>query len=292
MLPQSGFSGLIQKAEKMLTDEAFDPSQHPRTQAALNRLYEEGSRPGIQGFSPQGAEVVRRHLMNAEEAAIGDIKNPAVGGSADSRLAGKLLDDFDDFMDEQLAQAGPEYRNARTLWSTQLKSAEIERLFERAKNQAGQFSISGMDNALRTQFKQLADNPRRLRRFNEAEREAILKVARGDASQYTLTLLGKLAPTGNIPLISLYTAESTAPGSGYILGATGIAAKLGATALRKSRARAVDELVRSRAIPAMGPSRLPGSQPLPQTGYLPAATLGTNEADQERMRMISTILGR
>lgn len=277
MLPQSGFSGLIQKAEKMLADESFDPGQHPRTKAALDRLYEEGTRPGIQGFSPQGAEIVRRHLMNAEEAALGDIKNPAIGTSQDARLAAKLLDDFDDFMDQELAKAGPQYQNARRLWSTQLKSAEIERLFERAKNQAGQFSISGMENALRSQFKSLADS-RRFNRFNADEKEAILRVVRGGPLQNTLRFFGKFFPNGTIPFIAASSAENLVPGAGMALAAGGAVGRGAAAALRTRSARRVDELVRSGALPIMGPSRIAGSQSFPQLGYLPANALATREA--------------
>lgn len=278
MLPQSGFSGLIQKAEKMLADEAFDPTQHPRTKAALDRLYEEGTRPGIQGFSPQGAEVVRRHLMNAEESAIGDIKNPASGTSADARLAAKLLDDFDDFMEQQLSQAGPQYQNARALWSTQLKAAEIERLFERAKNQAGQFSVSGMDNALRTQFKGLADNPRRFRRFSPPEQEAILRVVRGDVPQNWLQRMGKFSISrGGVSAVPALLGMSIDPTLGAILALGGEAARVGSAAVRKSRANTVDRMVRSGALPAM-----PGqSTNLPSAyspGILPANALAVDQA--------------
>jgi plasmid stabilization system protein ParE len=281
---------LIQNAEKMLVDEAFDPTQHPRTASALNRLYEEGTRPGVHGFTPEGSEVIRRHLMNAEDAAIGDIKNPAVSASADSRLAAKLLDDFDDFIDQQLSQAGPQYRNARSLWSAQLKSAEIERLFERAQNQAGQYSVSGMDNALRTQFKSLADNPRRFRRFNEQERQAILKVVRGDLPQNWSQRLGKFAVTrGGVSTLPAMAGFSIDPMLGGILAIAGEGARAGSTLLRTSRARAVDELIRSGAIPSMPPS---GIRTVTQPGVLPtygpanalAVDQAANQLRDERAR--------
>jgi plasmid stabilization system protein ParE len=275
MLPQSDLGGFVQQAEKMLGAEAFDKGLHPNTLAALTRLYEDASNPQIAGHSVQGAEVLRRVLASAETKAL---KSP--DGADDARLAGKLLDDFDDFVEQKLPTSSAEYRQARTLWNVQRKSQDIEQLFERAKNQAGGFNMSGMENALRTQFKQLADNPRRFRRFSEDERSAILQASRTGITQYTLRTLGKLTPNGSLPLLAAFAAEGLAPGSGLTLAGIGVAGKAGASYLRNRAATNVDELIRSKAIPAMGPGPARG-QPLPQLGYLPAASLAIEPpADQ------------
>jgi hypothetical protein len=260
MLPQNNLGNFVQRAEQVLVGEGFDRQLNPATYAAVQRFYDEATKPGISGHSAQGAEVLRRVLLNAEKQAA--------PGTQDAMLAGKLVDEFDDFMDTQGMPATPEYAQARTLWQTQRKAQDIETLFERAKNQAGQFSVSGMENALRTQFKALADNPRRFGRFNAEEKEAILAVVRGGPVQHGLRLLGKFAPTGTVPALASLGAESVAPGAGFALAATGLAGRAGASALRNRSARRVDELVRSGAIPAMGP-RATG-QSLPQLGYLPA----------------------
>lgn len=270
ILPQQNLGGFVQQAEQMLVKEGFDQQLNPKTYAAVQRFMDEATKPGIAGHSAQGAEILRRVLLNAEKSA--DI------GSADARLAGKLVDEFDDFMDTQLPAASGEYANARALWNTQRKAQDIETLFERAQNQAGQYSVSGMQNALRTQFKQLADNPRRFGRFSEAERAAILKVVRGGPIQNFLQAWGKFDPfKGGLPSIGTYIAGAVSPDFGIGLAATGVAARHGAAGLRSGAARRVDELVRSGAIPAM-PSRIPGSQPLPRLGYLPGVSLGVEEA--------------
>lgn len=262
MLPQSNLGGFVQRAEKMLTDEGFDRQLNPNTYAAVTRFYDEATNPAIQGHSAQGAEVLRRVLLNAEKQAA--------PGSQDAMLAGKLVDEFDDFMDTQGMPATPEYAQARALWQTQRKAQDIEAIFERARNQAGQFSVSGAENALRTQFKQLADNPKRFNRFNAAEKEAILKVVRGGVAQNTLRFFGKFFPNGTVPFIAAATAEAALPGAGLGIATAGAVGRGASSALRTRSARRVDELVRSGAIPVMGPSRLPGSQSLPQIGYLPA----------------------
>jgi hypothetical protein len=275
MLPQQTLGGFAQRAEQMLANEGVDKTLHPMTMAGLNRLMEDATKPGIAGHSVQGAEVLRRVLSNAETAAY------KASNASDARLAGKLLDDFDDFVDSALPASNAEYRTARALWNTQRKAQDIEMLMERAQNSSGQFSMSGMENALTTQFRQLANNPRRLGRFTPAEQAAIKEVARGTFTQKSLRLLGKFAPTGTVPAIAALGAEGVMPGSGFLLAGAGIAGRAGATALRSRAARGVDELVRSGALPHMPASRIPGSQPLPALGYLPAGALGVEEADDD-----------
>ena len=285
MLPQQNLGGFVTQVEQVLAKEGVDKALHPKTMAAFNRLMEDATRPNIAGHSVQGAETLRRVLSNAETEAIA-----SAGGqiSSDARLAGQLLDEFDDFMDKQMPSSSAEYQTARKLWNVQRKAQDIENLFERAKNQAGQFSMSGMENALRTQFKQLADNPRRFKRFSEEERAAILKVVRGGPVQHALRLVGKFAPTGTVPAIASLAAEGLAPGAGFALAGAGIAGRAGASALRNRSARYVDELVRGGAIPAMGASRRPGSQAIPQLGFLPAGSLGVTEsAEEARRRMMA-----
>jgi len=282
MLPQNNLGGFVTQVEQVLAKEGVDKALHPKTMAAFNRLMEDATRPNVAGHSVQGTETLRRVLSNAETEAIA-----AAGGqvSSDARLAGQLLDEFDDFIDQQMPSSSAEYQTARSLWNVQRKAQDVENLFERAKNQAGQFSMSGMENALRTQFKQLADNPRRFRRFSEDERSAILKVVRGGPVQHALRLVGKFAPTGTVPAIASLAAEGVAPGAGFALAGAGIAGRAGASALRNRSARNVDELVRSGAATAMG-RRLTGES-LPQLGYLPAATLGAGTAEESRRRMMA-----
>jgi hypothetical protein len=278
MLPQGNLGGFVQQAEQVLLKEGFDQQLNPKTYAAVMRFMDEATKPGIAGHSPQGAEILRRVLLNAEkEAAL---------GSQDAMLAGKLVDEFDDFMDKQLPAAAGQYADARLLWQTQRKAQDIETLFERARNQSGQFSMSGMENALRTQFKQLADNPRRFGRFSPDEKAAILEVVRGGPAQHALRLVGKFAPTGVVPGIAALSAEGVAPGAGFALAGAGLAGRAGAAALRNRSARRVDELVRSGAMPAMPQSRL-GTRGTPQLGYLPANALAVDQATQERRNALA-----
>ena len=68
---------------------------------------------------------------------------------------------------------------ARSLWGRARRGEIIEDLIDRAKLRASQFSGSGLENALRTEFRQLAMNEKRMRGFSDAERNAIEAVSRG-----------------------------------------------------------------------------------------------------------------
>jgi hypothetical protein len=280
MLPQNSLGGFVQQAEQMLTQQSFDKGLHPNTLAALTRLYDEASSPQIAGHTVQGAEVLRRVLSSAETKAL---KSP--DGADDARLAGQLLDDFDDFIDKSLPTSSAEYRTARALWNTQRKAQDIETLFERARTRSGQYSVSGMENALVAEFRSLALNPRRLRRFSPKEQDAIKGVAEGNFIQNRLRDLGKLDPfRGGVSALPTLVGSLASPDLGVGLAVAGVAGRAGATALRKRSARNVDELVRSGAIPAMPVSRRPGSEPLPQLGYLPAAGEAANALYDDRQR--------
>lgn len=279
ILPQSSYSGFIPKVEGMLAGEGADTALHPKTFTALNRLYEEATKPGVHGFSPKGAETTRKVLSNAETEAMASSAPGQM--SSDARLAGMLLDEFDDFVESQMPNTTASGKAARELWARNLKAQEIERVFERAKNQAGQFSVSGMENALRTQFKSLADNPRRFDRYSADEKAAIRQVVRGGPVQNALRMAGKLAPTGAVPAVVSLLAESALPGSGLVVAATGGVARLGAAVTRKAAANRVDEMVRRGGKNPSFRQSLSPATALERLGYIPANALAS---DTERRK--------
>lgn len=292
LLPQSAYGQVVPKVEQMLAGEGFDADLHPKTQAALNRLYEDSTRPGIHAFSPIGAENTRKVLLNAENEAMASSKPGTV--SSDARLASKVVDEYDDFLDQNMPATTQAGKEARSKWANYRKSQDIEALIESAKNQAGGFTQSGMENALRTKFKQLADNPRRFGRFSPDEQAAILKVARNDSLIAGLRQLGKLSPLhGGIPATMELLAALANPASA---GAVGTVAGLGITgrmlseALRKSRANSVSDLVRvggnANDLPGLL-ENMPAASTMEQAGNLPAYL---DAAAQDRARRLAQTL--
>jgi len=132
------------------------------------------------------------------------------------------------------------------LWSQASKSDAIETLIDRAKISASNFSGSGMENALRTEFRALAKDPAKMRLFAPDEREAIRKVAMGGPVDNVMRFIGKFAPTS---LVSGALSSGTGvlfggPIGAVALPAAGFAARQGATAMTKRNADMAAALMR------------------------------------------------
>lgn len=114
--------------------------------------------------------------------------------SAEKRMATMMLKKFDDFT----APLSPHLSQARALYSRSMRGKQLETLNDLAGSRAGQFSGSGYENALRTEYRGL---DRRITKGKELgwspeQTEAIRRVARGTKTSNSLRNIGKLAPTG------------------------------------------------------------------------------------------------
>lgn len=232
---------LVNRIERDALRLGIDPTLHPGATAALRRL----------------TEVRGQNLSLAEIDTLRQVLASAAGSRVpgEAMRASRMIDMLDDFVARMTprdlvagnAQQGVEsLRQARDLWSRMRKSELIETAIERAGTRAGQFSGSGFENALRTEFRQLAMNPRRLRGFTDAERDAVRRVATGGPIENVLRLVGKLAPTGVV-------SGGVGAGLGYTIGgpvgavavpAAGAAARYGATALTAANAQRAGAMVR------------------------------------------------
>lgn len=111
------------------------------------------------------------------------------------RLGGIMAERFDDFVSnlqpEQLtggtgAGVGENLAEFRRLWQRAKKSETLDLAIEAAREQA-----SGFENGLRTQFRQILRNPKRVQGFTDAERDAMRNVVNGGPVRAALRLLGK-----------------------------------------------------------------------------------------------------
>ena len=197
----------------------FDPDLHPQAVRVQNRIQE----------SIDSGAVNFDELLTLRELA-GD-----VAGNADAAISFRGVlpkNEIDDFVDSlkpgdvlsgDPGKAARSLETARNLWRDASKARTIEREIELAGNRAGQFSGSGYENALRTQFRQL--NARIIkgqeRGFTKAEIEAIQRVANGGGLDNVYRALGKFAPTGVV-------STGIGTGLGYAtlgpLGAAGVPA--------------------------------------------------------------------
>lgn len=189
-----GRTGMVtQRISARLDEMGIDPTLEPKASAVFERLLDDVTRPEPLTF--EEAYRVRRIAGRA----MAD-KNPG-----EVTFAGIIRDELDDFLenltpDDVIGGVGEDAsRNIRVMkdaWRRARTGEEIEGLIERAGVRAGQFSGSGYENALRTEFRQLAMNENRMRRLPKEVQEAVKKVAMGDSIDNALRFLGKFAPTG------------------------------------------------------------------------------------------------
>ena len=145
-------------------------------------------------------------------------------GPDEARLIDQAIDTLDDFVASpknvtfasaaDVTGASSTLKGAISDWSKLIKSDQIETLIERASR----VQNTPFASAIRTQFKTLADNPARLRRFNEAEQEAIKAIASGANESTTLKLISQLAPSLQLRDIARTGAAATTAAAGMYTG--------------------------------------------------------------------------
>ena len=230
-------SSLVTKIE----NSGYLPKLQPKIAAVLEELdAQKGTAKSLEKL-----ELLRRVNKNAMGSKEAD----------EQRLAGIVQDELDNFV----SKAGPadilagnaplalsELKNARKLWSQASKSDAIETLIDRAKISAPNFSASGMENALRTEFRALAKNPSKMRLFAPDEQEAIRKVAMGGPVENVMRFIGKFAVRGPVSGgLSFGTgAMLGGPIGAAIVPAVGEAGRYGASLMTKRNADMAAALMR------------------------------------------------
>lgn len=175
-----------------------------------------------QPMNPTQMQTVRR--------VLGDL--PPTAGNDERRLAGMMLDEFDQWANPM----APELPQARAIASRYLNAEKVKRAKDLAEARASQFSQSGSENALRTEFRGLDRNivKGRDRASSQALEDAIMAVSRGTPMSNFARGVGKLAPTGpmsfglgTVAPASLATMVA-GPQAGFAVGAaTGGAGMIG-----------------------------------------------------------------
>jgi hypothetical protein len=311
VVKQESFTKIVEDIQAKLKDEGFDTKLNPSTAAAMEHITQHEGPLTIKQL-----ETYRKVAKNAQTDA-------AIAKPADARLAGKVVDAIDSYMDKlsesdivsstkvaaseadsiaakmdslsRKAQALPEdlpmnhpkhkaieaeynalkakladaknkpaqpatdasltdaknaiasLNEARGLWSRYRKTEIIDELMHRAELSAPNFSGSGLENAVRTEFRALAKNSKKMRGFSKAEQAAIEKVAKGGPIENSLRMLGKAAPTGIV-------SGALSTGAGFAVGgpvgavalpAAGGAARLGAKKMTLSNAAKAQEIMRA-----------------------------------------------
>lgn len=225
--------GLVNDLKK----EGLNQKLHPKAAAAVEEIVNTKGQPTLSDL-----ETLRK-IANDAKGAI---------EPADARLGGRIVDHIDDF-EEGLSQgdlvggsadSATAFKEARALNTRLAKSKTVQKLFDDAELQVGaNYTTSGMENALRQQFKSLAKNDRKLRGFTPEERAAIRKVAVGAPLENALRMLGKFAPSGVISGYGAVAAAAVNPALAAIPVAGGIS-RYAATKMTMRNAKNAQDLVR------------------------------------------------
>lgn len=159
--------------------------------------------------------------MQTVRGVMGDGLNSA--DATERRTARRLTDAFDDWANPQ----APELAQARNVSSRYLNAQQLERARELAAVRAGQFTGSGFENALRTEYRGIDRNAVKGNgRYGTDLNNAIQDVSRGTPMSNFARDVGRYAPTGPV---SSGLGAGGAFIAGNALGGPGLGAALGAT---------------------------------------------------------------
>jgi hypothetical protein len=238
--------------------EGYDPGLHPQLNAVVTRLQQETDAPK----TLKELETLRRIV----KAPTRTFDNPD-----QQRIAYRLLDEFDDYVDNlkpaDLVGAAKESKTAttalskaRNLYARSKKSDVMSDILERAEIKAGaNFTQSGLENSLRQELKSLALNKKRMAGFTKAEQDAIQAAAKGGNVQNVLRYFGKYAPTSVIPAgigsgIGAGVGAAMGGPVGAAIGsavvpAVGAAARAGATRIGMNRLQELQDMIALGRLP-------------------------------------------
>lgn len=262
--PQQATQALNQSMKTLATTEGLITptgrvnSSYPRIAGVLNTFddFAQGTMDVAQ------AQSVRKVLSDAAKS-----REPG-----EARIATMMLDQFDQFLDPLAPQIGV----ANQIYSRAKKGEMIETAIELARSRAGQFSGSGFENALRTEFRGLERQiiKGQLKGLTQPEIDAIKRIANGGVIENVLRGIGKAAPTGIVSMSAGFGVPFAVgnslggPAMGAAAGAatmgTGFAARQAATAMQAGNARnaVVQALMAGQAAPQANKAIAPTVQAL------------------------------
>jgi hypothetical protein len=216
-VPKAGLVGALNSAVAEAHREVtYRPALQPKTATALRTVFEELDQyPGDISFKDiDVTRRVMRHVLDSPE-------------KSERAAAHVIIDGIDDYVRGLNAPEGSALFDARNFFSRGAKLEAVEAAMRKAENAAGHGDLipSGahqsrnkFDNAVRTQFAKILNNPRAARQFNADEREVMGALVHGTNLQNVARRIGVLSPTHNAWSLG---AELLALGGGSALGHSG-----------------------------------------------------------------------
>lgn len=204
-LQQGRMVSLRNSTNNVLKSAGYNPRLHPRLSVVLDEL--DDLAKGPQGL--QQVEQLRRIAGNAAQSMQPD----------ERRLGSLVIDRIDDTI-EGMGEGSKPLQQAREVWGRMRRMESVEALIEDASNSPN------FEQALATKFRALLRNPRKLRGFSSAERQAMAKIASGKSVSGALQGLGRLmSPTGLMGAVTSGGAIMGAGPAGLAVPVAGMAAR-------------------------------------------------------------------
>jgi len=180
VIDSSRVDRLGRELRSLASKEGFDADIQPKVNTVLKRF----SNVSDTDLSVTELDTLRKVARNAS-ASI---------DPSEKRLGSLIVNKIDDTMDGLTAQdfkrgggdVGAKFRDARQLWQRAKKSELIEDAFDRARLQA-----TGFENGIRTQFRQMLNNKKKMAGFSQEEKDAMREVVQGTGLQNVAKMLGR-----------------------------------------------------------------------------------------------------
>lgn len=239
----------IARSENVVLPSGKVNSTYPKLAGVLNVFDEYKGGPLDVGQM----QAIRRNLQDAAKSL----------DPGERRVATIMLGEFDDFAHG----VAPELAEASNLYWRSKMGEMIEEAIDLAENRSSQYSQSGMENALRTQFRQLNAKiiKGQVRGVTDELASQVKRVAEGGPVENFARAVGKFSVRGPVSAIPSILAGTAGAGFG---GPVGAALAGGAVALPAEIARNVAERgTMQNALVASALARQGGA--LPSQSYTP-----------------------
>ena len=196
-----------ERLAKKIAQEGYRPRLQPQIAAVLDEIATEGATPSTLDQLDSLRQVIK--------VPAGDFSN-----KSQQRLANMMVREFDNFVEnlggkDLLAgdadRAVSALKDARQVYARNRKADFLEEVVNKADLSPTQYSQSGMENALRVEFRALAKNKTKMAQFSKEEQDQIRKIVKGDTLQNMLRFVGKFAPTGVVSALPTAGAAFASP---------------------------------------------------------------------------------
>lgn len=166
--------------------EGIDADIHPKSYRIM-KIMDEELQTIANPRSLTELENIRRKILDSMSSA----------NDADKRVLNRMLDDFDDVMDNvepkhfmgfdqsKATNVGQKYQAARGLWARAKRSETITDIFEKADR-----GTQGFGQGVQSQIRNLLNNKKRSRFFSADEKQVMHEFAKGRNADNALKLIG------------------------------------------------------------------------------------------------------